>query len=471
MLSMSLVGLSFFPALLFILIILINRFKNDRYDFVIQLTLFFGGYSMITSQQAFINLGLVAFGLSIISIIVLHKAPILKKTLFVIIVYGIALLYFMYHSEESMSVQLLGARVYLAIIYLFVPFVIFSGQDFNLKIFFRHVFVYAFIFCAFYIIDCVIMGGMFFVPNDPSWFKYDVISTFYDPWIHPFSMPRRWPPGLYSLILIVYPAARIYKLKSWHWLLIFGALAVSRTFTFTFALVVAYILCRSNGRKLVISIVGFITVFIALYFIDGALGETSTEMEDGIQTKTSVLRVKSQVDQFIDLNPSKVDEETLAALGTGRGAQIIPKLELLYKLDRVWTGFGFLSRDKTTSNKYIIENDLYQNPEEAIEVASGVESTPFQIVLDIGLAGLIIHVLVLLALWLIVCKLPMSGYFLSVELIFIAIGISGFSGLIRIDGQLMAGLAYAAVILNSKRNLPGFNLPPLRQNEVKPQLK
>ena len=159
-----------------------------------------------------------------------------------------------------------------------------------------------------------------------------------------------------------------------------------------------------------------------------------------------------------------MDDEDLAAIATGRGAQIIPKLELLFKYDREWLGLGFLSRDRTKSNKYIIENELYANPEFSEEVATGVESTPFQIMLDVGILGLIIHVAFLFGLWFIIRRLPDSGFFVSVMVVFIVAGISGFSGLIRIGGELWASLAWAACVLASKRQLAGFDLPAVNHS-------
>lgn len=462
MLTMSMLGLRFPLAWLFLPIILLNRFKFDRYDLMIQLTIFLGGYSFMPKIN---GVAMVITAISVTAIIILRKPPILKKTLIAIAAYFIALIIFASTSYESMSVQLQGIYVYMAIMWLFVPFMCFSGRDFDIKKFFRKVYIYALIACIFYIIDSVILGGLFLVPADPSWGTFDIVSTFDNPYIQPlsFNFIRRWPPGLYILILLVYPTARLFKLRPWMWIVILGAVLVSRTFTFTIALIVGYIFCRGTGKQLVIYTVSFLVAGVALYFIDGMLPETTLEGNTDAVTKSSTLRIKSQVDQFIDLDPSKADEETLAALGTGRGAQIIPKLELLFSMHREWIGLGFLSRDLTTSTRYRIDNELYSNPEEADEVATGVESTPFQIMLDIGFLGLIVHLLFFAALWLIVRRLRNSAYFLSVMLIFMLMGISGFSGLIRIDGLLWTSIVYAAVILNDKRSLPGFDLPPIRR--------
>ena len=125
---------------------------------------------------------------------------------------------------------------------------------------------------------------------------------------------------------------------------------------------------------------------------------------------------------------------------------------------------------RTTSTKYIIENELYNNPEVADEVATGVESVPFQIVLDIGILGLIVHILFFVFMWLSIRKLPHSGLFLSTICLFAIIGISGMEGLIRKDSLILVGLAFAAVVLNDKRNIGGFELPPVRDGEKAPTL-
>lgn len=473
MLSMSMLGLKFPLGYLFVPLILFNRFRHDKYDFIIQLTILLGGYSLYNPFDVFGYPLFVPMLLSIAAITILRKNFVIKKTLAICLIYLLGILYFVMQSEERFSVQLTGIIHYMSIIYLFVPFIIFSGQEFDIRIFFRHLLVYAFIFCAYYIIDCAIMGGMFFLPYDISWATFDAFSVFYNPRIDilSFEFPRRWPPGIYILMLTAYPLAKIFKITWWQWALIAGAMVVCRTFTFTIAFVLGFIMCRAKARQLMFYAIGFIVAMTALYFIDGTMGEvtvTNADGEDGIETTSSALRIKSQIDQIIFFDEN--DEETLAQLGTGRGAQIIPKLELLYKYDRQWIGLGFLDRVRTTSTKYIIENELYNNPEVADEVATGVESVPFQIVLDIGILGLIVHILFFVFIWLSIRKLPHSGLFLSTICLFAIIGISGMEGLIRKDSLILVGLAFAAVVLNDKRNIGGFELPPVRDGEKAPTL-
>lgn len=463
MLSLSLVGLQMPLGLLFAAILLIRSLKENRYDFIIQYTLLIGGYSLLSEADTHLNLNFITFTISLIAILLLRKPAILKKALLWLAFYAIGLLYFMLQSDESFAIQTVGFRTYMSFIYFFVPFLVFSGEEFDIKKFFRTVYIYVFIFCTFYAIDCLIINGMVLLPRDPSWNTMKVFSTFYDPWFHPFSFafPRRWPSGLYLLLLTIYPTARIYKLSWMQWGFIFLALIISRTFTFTAGYILILLFTSISGKKVVFYIIGIIAIVTGLYYIDTTLPPTTYVSSEGVETSTSALRIQSTIDQFSNLNPEKADEETLAEFATGRGAQIIPKFELLFRLDRQWIGFGFLSREGATRQKYVIENELYKNPEDAIEVATGVESTPFQLILDIGFLGLILHVLVFVGLWFVIRKLPHAPYYVSTALVFVCIGLAGFGGLIRTNTLYLVALSYAAIILNEKRQL-GFDLPPLK---------
>lgn len=470
MLSMTMIGQHFPLGYLFVPLILFNRFQRDRYDFIIQLTIFFGCYALTNyGHDYFITIQYPLLLLCLIAIVMLRKPPIIKKVLWLYIAYVAMLVFFIMLSEESFFVQFIGAANWLLIAYLFVPFLVFSGREFDIKVFFRHMFPYLFISCTFYAIDSIILGGMFFLPRDFSYAVFDIFPTFYDPWIHPISNAfcRRWPTGLYYMCVLVYPVARIYKLNWRQWTLIILALAISRTFLFTLGLAIAYILCKGlTARKLITYFSIGAAAFVVLYFIDSSLGVAYTENDIGEKIETSTFRISSQVDQILNFDPTNPDDESLAAIGTGRGAQIIPKFELLYRMGREWIGFGFLSRELTTKSKYIIENELYSNPEDAEEVAVGVESLPFQVILNIGYIGLILHVLFFVMLWVIIRRLKYSGLYSATAIAFVIAGVGGTSGLIRYDSLILVGLAWAAVVLNSKRELQGFSLPPVRNKEA-----
>lgn len=105
-------------------------------------------------------------------------------------------------------------------------------------------------------------------------------------------------------------------------------------------------------KYIILGVIGF----AVLYCVDSFLPYNG-------ELKQSTLRIKSSIDQFFILENMQ-DEEDLAELGTGRMAQIIPKMDLLFELNKEWTGFGFLHPEKTTMSKYIIYNPLLCRPVE-----------------------------------------------------------------------------------------------------------
>ena len=460
MLSLVMIGLHFPLGYLGVLVILINRLRNDKYDFVIMFTLMIGGYNLTTIFEFTPLLNHIVLLICTIGVCLLKKPLILRKIIYGIVAYLLVLLFFALYSDETLHVQSIEIMHYMSIIYFVIPIMVFSGHEFDIKVFMRHVFVYALIFCIFYAVDTYIINGFVLLPRDISMLGYDMDSTFMDPYAFPFSMafPRHWPPGLYILLLCVFPAMYFYKLKRWHWVVIVLALASSRTFTFILALIITAIIFQPNVRRaLLFMLIGIVSV-VGLYFVDDALPK-HFDIEEG--TPQSTLRIQSSIQQFFDLTQA-TDDEDFAKFGTGRMAQAIPKIEHLYSLNLQWTGFGFLSRTKTTNNKYIIENELYDNPEIAEEVAVGVEIVPIQIFLTIGYLGLILHIIFFMYLCRCVKGLKYSRYFYSVLFAFAVIGLAGMDGWIRSASLNLISLALAAVILAQKREL-GFSLPPERK--------
>ena len=57
----------------------------------------------------------------------------------------------------------------------------------------------------------------------------------------------------------------------------------------------------------------------------------------------SRLRIKSSVDQFMDLF-NAVDDEDIAEFGSGRMAQALPKLDVVERENRQLIGLGFCIR-------------------------------------------------------------------------------------------------------------------------------
>ena len=455
MLSMSMLGLSFPLGYILVPLILYNRFKNDRYDFIIMLTIFLGKYQLIGDNDIMIRTTAIVLVISVIAFLIYKRPLILNKLFIAIALYALGILYFAYLSDESILIQIQsGIANYLSIAYFMIPILVFANLDFDIKIFFRRLFPIALIFCAYYFIDSAIMNGSFLMPEDASQNFTKFTSYFYDLNIAPLSMnfPRRWPAGLYILLLCAYPVVHYYKLKPIHWFLVIAALMITRTFTFILGLLIAYFFIKSNGQNLLKNTLRMLVILIALYYIDGLLPQMGTT-EFG--APSSALRIKSSIDQVIDVQNME-DEEDLAQLGSGRMAQALPKLALLYSLDREWIGMGFLNREQTKSDKYIIENELYTDIEHSIEVATGVEITPIQTILQIGILGLILHYAFFIYTCWAIRKLKYSIIYTSMVIGFSILGLAGFAGLILVQGTYLTALALAAVILTNKREIGGF---------------
>ncbi len=124
-----------------------------------------------------------------------------------------------------------------------------------------------------------------------------------------------------------------------------------------FALLICWAFFRPQIKQIIKYILALIIVIVALYHIDVQTG--------------GYMRVAENIDQFSMLQLAE-DDEDLAKFGTGRMAQILPKWELLERMDRVNIGFGFLHRDKTTNPHYIINNPFYIDVSQSEEVATGV---------------------------------------------------------------------------------------------------
>ncbi len=453
MLSATMVGLNFPLGYLLILVVMINRLVNDRYDFIIQLTYFMGGFQLFHQSDLFIPLDKIVFGISVVLIMFFRKNAFMKKTCGLIVAYAVGILIFVMMSEERLSIQFTGIVTWLSFVVFIFPLAVFSGRNFDIRIFFRKLFPYLFIFCVYYIIDGIIFGDNIMMPRDVAAISYGNKNTFTDIHISLFSFRRIWPVGMYSAILCIYPAVKIFRLTKSEWALIIIALFISRTFTLIAGLLLTGVLLQGNFKR-VLKYGGIcVAALFVLYFVDSK--DVSVGDDGGTQ---SGLRLRSSIDQFLDLADVQ-DEEDLAKFGTTRMAQIIPKWQLLYDLDRQWIGFGFLSREHTKMTKYIIDNELYSNPEDAEEVATGVEVVPVQIILTVGFLGLIVHILFLIGLWLIVRRLRDSTYFLSVMFCFVFIGLAGMSGMTYFHGLYMSALAYSTVALSNRKMLGGFVLP------------
>lgn len=442
MLCMSALGLKFPLAYLFIPVILINRYRNDRYDFIIMFTIFCGEYALTANDTFGLTAYYAAFLLSVAGIIVYKKQLIAKRIVKAWFVYVACILTFAMLSEERLVVQLGPILKYLAIIYFLVPMMAFSGHEFDIRVFFRRFMPYCLLICIWYILDGFVVNGWVFVPN--SYIEGGYKSTFFSPIIYSFAyFPRKYPPGLYLLVLAVYPVAKYYKLNVWQWLLVFGAMGACRTFTIISGLIVSYFFLRMDRRSFLKYMFYGVGLFIALYFVDGFLPQSGPNGQ-------SMMRIKSSIDQIFILQRMD-DEEELAKLGSGRMAQIIPKMDLLYELDRQWIGFGFLHEELTTNPKYIVENPLYVEGVVQEEVAALVEVAPIQHILYMGYIGLTIVILFYGYLCRTVRYAVFRQYFYGAVFCFVWFGIAGFSGLVSYQSLLLIALSLSAVLMEQRR--------------------
>ena len=447
LLSMSLTGLQFPLGYLFVAIILINRFREDKYDFIIMLTLFFGGYGL-TGQDTFGPLKMpdVALGISLIALFVYRKTDIVRKACIGWALYLAGILIIASFSEESMSIQLRTIRNYLTFIYFLVPLVMFSREEFDFNKFTAKLFPFALILCAFYIIDGFILNGFVFLPRT-SLAGAEAESTFYKPILYSFGGPfvRKYPPGLYMMLLCVYPLAKTYKLRWWQWLLFIGALAACRTFTVILGFVIGYFVCVLTWRTILKYALIAIVAFGALYYVDELISTSNMDAHE------STLRIKSSIDQIIELGEVQ-DDVDLADFGSGRFGQMLPKLEMVREYDRQLTGLGFLHAEFTTNTKYILINEYYINTEKSEETAVGVEIEPVQVYINMGYLGLALYFTYFIAMYVLVRRKRYSLYFLSVLVMSFFDGLGAYGGLTFPVGLLLCGLCFAVVIMGPDKD-------------------
>lgn len=445
LLCTSALGLFFPLAYLLLPLILINRFRNDRYDFIIMLTILCGDFGMTSTETFKVNPYYVVYTIAMIGILVFRKTLLMRKIIVAWVIYAVILFIFAFMSEETMKIQFRRLIPYQAVIYFLVPMMVFAGREFDIRIFFRKIMPYCLIICLWYVIDGFIIGGWIMLPK--TFISGGRVSTFLHPIIMgPAYMPRKYPPGLFILTLGLFPLVKYYRLSWKQWALVILAFAASRTFTIIAGFVIVSLILQGHLKKLLKYGIGAIVVFGALYSIDAAV--TGSGGDDNMDSK---LRIKSSLDQIIGIG-SIQDEDDLARLGTGRMAQALPKLELLYDLHREWIGFGFLDEDRTTMTKYIIYNPLYLTSDhfKRDEVATGVEITIIQHLLNIGWIGLGVVILFYSYLCFLVRHQRYRFYFYSVLLCFIIFGVAGFSGLVYTPGLLLIGLSLACVLLDAK---------------------
>lgn len=426
---LSLMGLSFYPAYAALLFLVIRSFMRNRYDFIIQITLIGGVYGFYREEALPFKVQDVLFIVSILLMMIYRYTPVMRRITFAMLGYFAVMVIFALKSPESLSVQFKMMRNYMMIVYLFIPLVAFSGEDFDIEYFFRKIISYCLIISVFYIFDGFIYSGFFFLPGLMNF--SDEIPSIFNPVYDLFTFPRRYPTGLYILALAIIPAIRLYRLSPAQWLLVILAILTTRTMTFTAGLLVTFFIFQGKTvQMLKFGILGILAV-VGAYYVDISLG--------------GELRIASTVEQFTELDGAE-DEEDASQFGSGRIAQFVPKYEVLCDQGRRLQGFGFLHPELTSNPDLIIENILYSAGAEE-EVVTGVEVTQLQTILDIGYIGLIVQTAFYVMIYFFIRRMRYANYYLSVLVAISLFGLGGFAGLTQTHGLLLLALTLAAVIL------------------------
>lgn len=437
--SMSMMGLKFPLGYLLVPIILISSFRRDRYDFVIMLSLFFGGFGLIGENTLPIKAWDIGFVVSVIGVIVLKKTLFEKKVVWMTLIYGASLVFLATFSEESMIVQIRTIRNYLFFLYFIVPIIVFRGQKFDIRVFFIRLIPFIIILFCFYVLDCYIFNGHIMLPCTYIWDGSE--SVFYSPFYYGFGyFPRIYPPGLFPAVLAVYPLARFYKLYGWQWILSLLVLGATKTFTVISGLIAEYVIAMPDVKR-TLRYAAFAFGFIGVvYLIDSVLPMHGDNQE-------STFRIYSSVRQIVDIGAAQ-DDEDLAELGSGRLGQAFPKFELIDEMGKQATGLGFLHAELTTNPKYIIDNPFYSDISRAEEVATGIEVEPLQVYLSAGYIGLIIHFVYIFLTYYFVRKFRYSFYYVTVLFALFWFGLGGFAPLNAHDGLILCSLAFSVVYLD-----------------------
>lgn len=435
-LLMSLYGLQFLPILLVIALWLIKMWKQNRYFFLVEVMILVGHFGLANFNLLPIRISDMGMAIGVIMLIIYRKSPKVRLITIAMLGYFALMIFFATKSLESMSIQFLNMRNYMTIIGFFIPLLTFANKEFEWSKFLEALTAHALVICGFYVVDAYIIGGFMLLPATNA---NGIVVTYYDPYYSNYTA-RHYPPGLYLLLPLV-PAITFNKIKLSidHYILIALSLLASRTNTMLFALLICWAFFRPQIKQIIKYILALVIVVIALYHIDVQTG--------------GYMRVAENIDQFSILELAE-DDEDLAKFGTGRMAQILPKWELLERMDRVNIGFGFLHRDKTTNPHYIIKNPFYTDVTQSEEVATGVEVTQVQTILDIGLYGLIAQTLFYIGIYFIIRKYEQSKYYLSTLVGISVLGIGGFAGLNSVHGLVLLSFVLGAILCANKERQP-----------------
>lgn len=443
-LLMSCVGLRLYPMLLPLMVFLIWRWRNNRYDFLMELMLFIGGFGLMPYDVLPLKVADIGLALGVVGFLIYRKFKYVKRITLAMLAYFAVLLLLASTSVESMSVQMIRLRSYFMIVLFFVPLLTFANRSFEWPKFMDSLIVHALVICGFYIVDSIIIGGFVLLPG--AGFG-GTSSTIYDLYISgPFSLPRHYPPGLYWLIPCVV-ALNYKELRlSWlQWAVVLLALYSSRTNSLLFSLLVCWIFFRPKLKQVAVYGLAGALLLVVAYHVDNATG--------------GHLRLAYNIDQFTSLEAAQ-DDEDLAEFGTGRMAQILPKWELLEDMHRLHLGFGFIHPEKTTNPIFQIRNDYYTDVSQADEVVTGVEVTQVQTILDCGFIGLFAQALFFVGVYFIIRRLNHSRYYLEVLVGASVLGVGGFAGLNGPHGLTLISTVLGAILAANKQ---------LPQTAIKPQ--
>lgn len=438
LLSLGLMGLKFPPGYLLVFVILLKTFRNDRYQFVVMLTILAGNYGFIDKTVTYVKLEDIALVAGVLGLLIFKKPRPIKRIAWLFAGYALVLFGLMMLSDESLGIQFRIMRPFLMFVYFIIPIMCFSGKEFVAEKFYRSLLAFLVIISCMYLVDVFVLGGDVLLPSTFNWGRR---SYFWALEINPLSFPRKFPTGLLILFLCLYPLCRLYRLKRWQYAVIVLAVIVTKTASFFIALIIIFVWLQRNNRQRLLICAGAAVMVCGLYAVDSE-PNASNEYE-------STFRVRSTIRQFEAMS-SMEDEEDLAALGTGRMGQAIPKIELVYDLDRQWTGLGFLHPDLTTNPRYIVFNPFSKGEETNYEVASSIEIFPLSTFVRAGYIGVIINFAFYLLIYLIIRKWRNSMLYLSTALGCYIFGVGGISSWGDQYSLFIMGLAFAVAWLSER---------------------
>lgn len=435
-LILSLIGLQLLPMLAVAFAWLYNMWRKNRYFCLVETILLAGGFGFMSPTVLPVRVSDICLIIGIIMLFIYRKSPDVRKITIAMLVYFAILFLFAWLSYESMKIQLFTIRNYMTIIAFFIPLLLFTKHEFEWPKFMEAFTAHVLVICAFYVIDAYVIGGFMLLPATHT---LDRTITIFDPYYSSYS-ERHYPPGLFLLIPLV-PAINYNQLRLSlpQYILIILALMSSRTNSLLFALITCWVFFRPQIGVILKYILTAIILVASLYYLDLQTGEK--------------MRVAYNIDQFVALQVAQ-DEEDLAAFGTGRMAQIIPKWILLSDMGRLHIGFGFLHRKKTTDPRFIIKNEFYTDISQSEEVATGVEVTQVQTILDIGYLGLIAQTFFYVGIYFIIRHMRYSRYYLATLVGVSVLGIGGFAGLNSIHGLLILSLILGAILCANRQVQP-----------------